>query len=56
MNTDAETIISWLNELYTFLQKNDCMNYLFEYEIIPNKKGEFRKIDDYVDVTKKKII
>ena len=54
MNTDAETIISWLNELYTFLQKNDCMNYLFEYEIIPNKKGEFRKIDDLCRCDKEK--
>ena len=54
MNTDAETIISWLNELYTFLQKNDCMNYLFEYEIIPNKKGEFRKVDDLCRCDKEK--
>ena len=54
MNTDAETIISWLNELYTFLQKNDCMNYLFEYEIIQNKKGEFRKIDDLCRCDKEK--
>ena len=46
MNTDVNTVILWLNKLYNFLQKNNCMNYLFKYEIIPNKNGKFQKIEE----------
>ena len=46
MNTDTNKIILWLNKLYNFLQKNDCINYLYKYEIIPNKNGRFQKIEN----------
>ena len=41
MVTDTKSVISWLNRLCNFFQKNDCMNYICEYEIIPNKNGKF---------------
>ena len=46
MVTDTKSVISWLNRLCNFFQKNDCMNYICEYEIIPNKNGKFIKTED----------
>ena len=45
MSTDSKTILDWLNKLYDFLMNNNCKNYLFQYNLIPNKKGQFKKIN-----------
>jgi hypothetical protein len=39
-------IISWLNELYNFLNVNNCKDCLNKYKMIPNKNGYFKKIDE----------
>lgn len=46
MVSDTNSVISWLNRLYNFFQKNNCMNFLYEYEIIPNKNGKFQKTEE----------
>ena len=46
MVSDTNSVILWLNKLYNFFQKNNCMNFLYEYEIIPNKNGKFQKTED----------
>ena len=44
MDVDNNKVIQWLNELYSFLEKNNCINYLYQYKIVPNKKGIFQEI------------
>jgi hypothetical protein len=49
-------IISWLNELYNFLNLNNCKDCLNKYKMIPNKNGYFKKIDEIYGYKDKKRI
>ena len=46
MSTDIQTIVDWLNKLYDFLNKNNVMNFLYQYNLVPNKNGKFKKINE----------
>jgi len=46
MNTDTKTIINWLNKLYAFLNCNNCMNFIHQYNLLPNKNGKLKKIGE----------
>ena len=46
MNVETNIIINWLNKLYSFLIKENYMNFFNEYNIIPNRKGVFKKINE----------
>lgn len=36
----------WLNQMYAFMKDNDLIGKLREYAVIPNQRGEFKKLDD----------
>jgi hypothetical protein len=44
MNVETNTIINWLNKLYSFLKDNNCMDFFYKYSIIPNRNGVFKNI------------
>ena len=46
LSTDINKIVGWLNKLYDFLNINNRMNFLYQYNLIPNKKGKFKKIKE----------
>lgn len=46
LDKNTGEIISWLNELYNFLNLNNCKDCLNKYKMIPNKNGYFKKIDE----------
>ncbi len=46
MDVDNNTIIQWLNELYNFLHNNGGTGYLYNYSILPNKNGIFKKMNE----------
>ena len=46
MNVETDIIINWLNKLYSFLIEKNCMNFFNQYNIIPNRKGVFKKINE----------
>ena len=45
-NKNVDEIFDWLNELYNFLNKNNCKDCLNKYNMIPNKNGYFKKSGD----------
>ena len=46
MGMDHESIFKWLNELYKFLKENKFNDCFFNYNMIPNQNGNFKKIDE----------
>lgn len=46
MSTGTKTIFDWLNKLYDFLNRNNCINFLYQYNLVPNKKGILKKINE----------
>ena len=46
INKDIKTVIDWLNKIYEFLKKYNYKDCLNEYAIIPNQKGNFKKISE----------
>ena len=56
MYVETNKIIEWLNKLYKFLKDNFCMNFFNEYNLIPNKYGVFKKIQDIYSNEKTKSI
>ena len=46
MDVDDNKVIQWLNKLYIFLQQNNCINYLYQYKMLPNKNGIFQKLNE----------
>ena len=55
LDKNTGDVISWLNELYNFLNLNNCKDCLNKFKMIPNKNGNFKKIDEiygYKDANK----
>ena len=55
LDKNTGEVISWLNELYNFLNLNNCKDCLNKFKMIPNKNGNFKKIDEiygYKDANK----
>ena len=46
MDVNNNEVIQWLNKLYIFLQQNNCINYLYQYKMLPNKNGIFQKLNE----------
>ena len=46
MATQTNIIIKWLNKIYRFLKDNYCMSFFDQYNLIPNRKGIFKKIKE----------
>lgn len=45
LNKDEQTVLEWLNKVYTFLIKHKCQDDLEKYAIVPNEQGVFKCID-----------
>ena len=55
LDKNTGEVISWLNESYNFLNLNNCKDCLNKFKMIPNKNGNFKKIDEiygYKDANK----
>ena len=54
MDVDNNEVIQWLNKLYIFLQQNNCINYLYQYKMLPNsfqtKMESFKNLMNYMEM------
>ena len=55
LNKDNGEIIEWLNELYNFLNVNNCKDCFNKFAIIPNQNLQFKKINEIFGNDKEKI-